>query len=168
MPESQAPIGLVEALQATAANAFGDYANGRSIAERVIDAGSRNFAEEPAIEILALLDALVGLEDWHALRRFLPGARQRAGQLALASPAIDRAEGLASAAAGNVARAAKLLGSAVDGFDRLSPFEAARTREALASIKPEARDELMRTALATFERLGAKPHAARVRSANGG
>ncbi len=48
MPESQAPIGLVEALQATAANAFGDYAAGRSIAERVIEAGSRNFAEEPA------------------------------------------------------------------------------------------------------------------------
>ncbi|MDP9244700.1 MAG: hypothetical protein M3O77_06425, partial [Chloroflexota bacterium] len=168
MPESQAPIGLVEALQATAANALGDFATGRSIAERVIEAGSRNFAEEPAIEIMALLEALVGLEDWDALRRFLPGARQRAGQLAMASPAIDRAEGLASAAAGDVARALELLGSAVDGFDPLSPFEAARTREALAAIDSEGRDVLMRAALATYERLGAKPHSARVRSATAG
>jgi len=168
MPESQAPIGSVEALQATAANALGDYATGRSTAERVIEAGSRNFAEEPAIEILALLDALVGLEDWEALRRFLPEARQRAGQLALASPAIDRAEGLASAAAGDVARGVELLRSAIDAFDRISPFEAARTREALAGIDPEHRDQLLRAALTTYERLGAKPHAARARSAAAG
>jgi hypothetical protein len=168
MPESQAPIGSVEALQATAANALGDYATARSIAERVIEAGSRNFAEEPPIEILALLDALVGMEDWDALRSFLPEARQRAAQLALASPGIDRAEGLASAAAGDVARAVELLRGAINGFDRVSPFEAARTREALAAIDPEHRDELLSAALATYERLGAKPHAARVRSAAAG
>jgi hypothetical protein len=168
MPESQAPIGVVEALQATAANALGDYATARSIAERVIEAGSRNFAEEPAIEIAALLDALVGMEDWDALGSFLPEARRRAAQLALASPGIDRAEGLASAATSDPARAVELLRRAIDGFDRISPFEAARTREALATLDPEHRDELLSAALATYERLGAKPHAARVRPATRG
>jgi len=111
MPTSQAPIGSVEALQAMTANAVGDYARARSIAERVIEAGSRNFAEEPPIEIAALLDALVGAQDWEALRRFLPKARSRAPLLAMASPSSDRAEGLAAAAAGDVSRAAELLGA---------------------------------------------------------
>ena len=100
----------------------------------------------PLSEILALIDALVGMEDWDALRRFLPEARDVAAQLALASPAIDRAEGLASAAAGDVPRAVELLRRAVDGFDPLSPFEAARTREALAAVDPEGRDELLSAA----------------------
>ncbi len=108
------------------------------------------------IEILALIDALVGMEDWDALRRFLPEARDVAAQLALASPAIDRAEGLASAAAGDVPRAVELLRRAVDGFDPLSPFEAARTREALAAVDPEGRDELLSAARATYEQLGAR------------
>lgn len=165
MPKSEAPIGSVEALQAVAANALGDHATARSIAERVIEAGARNFAEEPPIEILALLDALVGLEDWDALRSFLPEARRRSAELAMAAPAIDRAEGLASAAAGDAARAAELLRRAIDGFDLVSPFEAARTREALAALNPEHRDQLRSAALTTYERLGAVPHAARVRSA---
>jgi hypothetical protein len=64
-----------------------------------------NFAEEPTVEIVAELDALVALNDWDALREFLPDARSRSGELALAGPAIDRAEGLAAAAAGDEVRA---------------------------------------------------------------
>jgi len=40
-------------------------------------------ATEAKAKILALLDALVGLEDWDALRSFLPAARRRAAELAL-------------------------------------------------------------------------------------
>ena len=114
---------------------------------------------------MAYLDALIALEDWDALRAFLPEARSRSAELALAGPAIDRAEGLAAAAAGDEAQARELLGRAIDSFDRVSIFEAARTREALAAIDPAAREALNAAALATYERLGAKPHADRIRAA---
>jgi hypothetical protein len=57
-----------------------------------------------------------------------------------------------------------MLRQAVDGFDRVSSFEAARTREALAAIDPGDRGMLIAAALATYERLGARPHADRVRA----
>ena len=163
MPKSEAPVGVVEGLQAMVANALGDPATGRSIAEQVLATGARNFAEEPTVEIVAELDALIALEDWDAVRAFIPVARSRSSELALAGPAIDRADGLAAAAAGDERRAREMLGSAIQGFDRVSPFEAARTREALAAIDPGARETLMTAALVAYERLGAKPHAERVK-----
>ena len=59
----------------------------------------------------------------------------------------------------------KLLTLAVRGFDSISPFEAARAREDLAGLDEETRTSLLSEALATYERLGAKPHATRVRAA---
>ena len=165
MPESHAPTGMVEALQAGAAVALGDPSLGRLTAERLLATGARNFAEEPPIELAALLDALVALQDWDAVQTFLPEARRRALELALAGPTADRAEGLAAGAAGDTARARELLRAAVARFDTVSPFEAARTREALAALEPDRRDELLTEALAAFERLGARPHADRVRAA---
>jgi hypothetical protein len=165
MPKSEAPIGFIDALQAAAANALGDFEGGRQLAEHVLSTGVRNFAEEPPIELTAMLDALVALEDWKGVRAFLPEARRRSAELALAGPAADRAEGLAAAAAGDRGGAAKLLTLAVRGFDPLSPFEAARAREHLAGLDEENRTSLLREALATYERLGAKPHAARARAA---
>ena len=164
MPRTEAPIGIVEGFQAMVANALGDPATARSIAERVIASGPRNFAEEPPVELVAYLDALIALGDWDALRTFLPEAKARSSELALAGPAIDRAEGLAAASAGDMVRAREMLGRAIEGFDRLSPFEAARTREALAANDPALRKELMAAALATYERLGAKPHIDRIRA----
>ena len=134
MPDSQAPIGIVEGLQAMAANAVGEPARARDIARRVLDTGDRNFAEEPAVELLAMLDALVALGAWDELQEFLPEARRRASQLALAGPAADRAEGLAAASAGDDARGRDLLEQALAGFESVSEFEAARTREALARL----------------------------------
>lgn len=164
MPRSEAPIGMVEGLQAMAANALGDPAAGRDIAARVIASGIRNFAEEPPVELIAMLDALVGLEDWDTLREFLPVVRSRAAEIAVAAPMADRAEGLAAAAAGDLDRAGALLGRALDELDPLSAFEAARTREALASILPsDAAMPLRAAALAAYDRLGAKPSAARIR-----
>ena len=165
MPKSEAPVGILEGLQATAANALGDPATARAIAERVLATGARNFAEEPPVELAAMLDALVALQDWDAVRAFLPEARRRAAELALAGPGADRAEGLAAAASGETEHARALLWAAIDGFDRVSPFEAARSREALAAIDPARRQELLAAALATYVRLGAKPHAERIRSA---
>jgi class 3 adenylate cyclase len=94
MPESQAPIGMTEGLQAMAANAIGEPERGRELARKVLDTGARNFAEEPPIELLAMLDSLVALEAWDELREYLPEARRRAAELALAGPAIERAEAL--------------------------------------------------------------------------
>jgi class 3 adenylate cyclase len=164
MPKSEAPVGVVEGFQAMVANALGDPATGRRIAEQVLATGARNFAEEPTVEIVAELDALIALEDWDALRAFIPQARSRAAELALAGPAIDRAEGRAAAAAGDKHRAREMLRQAIEGFDRLSPFEAARTREALAAIDAGPRATLLAAALARYEELGAKPHADRVRA----
>jgi len=164
MPKSEAPVGLVEGLQAMAANALGDPSSGRSMAERVLATGARNFAEEPPVEMVAMLDALVALEDWDALRAFLPEARRRAAELVLVGPSTDRAEGLAAGAGGDIPRAQELLQAAIAGFEPISPFETARTREALASLNPDHRDELLTEALAAYERLGARPHADRVRA----
>jgi len=165
MPESQAPVGLVEGLQAAAAVTLGDPDSGRQTAEQVLDTGARNFAEEPPVELAAMLDALVALKDWDALAEFLPDVRERAASLAIAGPGADRAEGFASAAKGDTERARELLQAAVSGVDAISPFEAARTREALATVDPDRRNELLAEALATYERLGARPHAERVSSA---
>ncbi|TMG24089.1 MAG: zinc-ribbon domain-containing protein [Chloroflexi bacterium] len=167
MPRSEAPVGIVEGLQAMVANALGDPATGREIAATVLATGRRNFAEEPPVELAAMLDALVALHDWDGLRDFLPEARQRAGELAIAGPSADRAEGLAEAASGHVDRAQELLARAIEAFDRVSPFEAARTRDALAALEPQGRETLLVAALETFERLGAEPDAARVREAVG-
>ncbi len=164
MPKSEAPIGVVEGYQAMLANALGDPDTGRSIAEHVLSTGGRNFAEEPPVELVALLDALIAQQDWAELRNFLPGLRERAGELALAGPAADRAEGLLLAAAGDDDGGRALVSLAVEAFDKLSPFEAARTREMLADLDPAHRNALLAEALATFERLGATPHAERVRS----
>jgi class 3 adenylate cyclase/tetratricopeptide (TPR) repeat protein len=94
MPESQAPIGMTEGLQAMAANAVGEPERGRELARKVLNTGARNFAEEPPIELLAMLDSLVALGAWDELREYLPEARRRASELALAGPAIERAEAL--------------------------------------------------------------------------
>ena len=165
MPKSEAPVGLLEGLQAMAANAFGDPSSARSMAQDVLATGARNFAEEPPVEIAAMLDALVALEDWDALRAFLPEARRRAAELVLVGPSSHRAEGLAAGAGGDIPRAQALLQAAIAGFEPISPFETARTREALAAVDPDRRDELLTQALGAFERLGARPHADRVRGA---
>jgi hypothetical protein len=94
MPESQAPIGMTEGLQAMAANALGEHERARELARKVLDTGTRNFAEEPPVELVAMLDALVALEAWDELRDFLPEARRRSSELVLVGPAIERSEAL--------------------------------------------------------------------------
>ena len=62
--------------------------------------------------------------------------------------------------------ARRSLTRAVAGFDRMSlPLQAARSREALARVRPDRADELLRAALQSYARLGAKRDAARAESA---
>jgi len=164
MPEPQSPVGIVQGYEAMLANALGDPATGRQIAESVLATGARDFSEEPPVELVAELDALVALGDWTALETFLESARPRRSQLAIAGPAMDRAEGLLAWSNGDGATARELLRRAVAGFDPLFAFAAARAREDLASIDPENRASLLKAASETYERLGAQPSAARVRA----
>jgi hypothetical protein len=165
IPQTRAPVGLVDGLKAMAENAIGDPAAARNTAEHVLASGGRNFAEEPAVEIVALLDALAELEDHDALAGFLFEARRSAGQVALIGPTADRAEGRSAAASGDVEHARTLLRKSIEGFDGLSVFETARTREVLARLDDDASFELLSQALAAYEALGAEPHAARARDA---
>ena len=163
-PESEWPVGMVEAFRAMATLALGDAVAARDEARRVLDTGERNYAEEPAIEVLVLADALVALEDWAGIRAALPELRARQDLVAAGRPTVDRAEALARAAEGDRAAAIELLEAAVARFEDLDPYQAARTREHLAALvdAPERRRRLVAQALATYERLGARPDAERL------
>jgi hypothetical protein len=107
----------------------------------------------------ALLEALLALGDLAAVAEFLPTARANLAGNAMLAPACDRGEGLLHTGSGRRREATRALRAAVDGFERLGvPFEAARTREHLATVVPaaEARS-LLEAAGATYQRLGATP-----------
>ena len=116
MPESEWPVGMVEAFQAMATLALGDASGARDQARRVLDAGARNYSEEPAIELLVMADALIALGDWDGLATFLPELRARQRLVALGGPTADRAEGLLLANAGSTTAAIELLERAIVGF----------------------------------------------------
>jgi hypothetical protein len=121
------------AWQALFATASGDPETARQL--------SVDKALEPQLygpqHALALLEALVALEHWPSVGEFLPLARARVAGNALLAPVCDRAEGLAHGQAGRTREAARALRRALSRFERLGvPFEAARTREHLASVAP--------------------------------
>jgi hypothetical protein len=143
------------AWQARFAVAAGDPETGRLISEDKFHEG-RLYGPQHA---LALLEALLALEDWPAIAGFLPKARANVPGNALLAPACDRAEGLLHAGAGRRREAARALRRALDGFERLGvPFEAARTREDQAAVVPAAAARpLLQAASSAYERLGAVP-----------
>jgi hypothetical protein len=156
--------GNAEALHGQLAIELGDAEAGRALAERLVRLGRRPGPEEVPHENLVLVDALRVTGDHAALREFLPAARGSAGFLAAVTPACDRAEGAARAAAGDHAGAAALLTRAIAGFDRLGlPLPAARTREELARLTPGQAPALRQAALRTYLQLGATPDATRLR-----
>ena len=115
----------------------------------------------------AMIEALVALGRWDELGAFVDRVQPLANETPLLEPLIARAEGSARRSKGDAAGAASALRTAIEGFQRIKyPFELARTQEQLAPLadREESR-ELMDAALATYEALGAVPHAARVRSA---
>ena len=65
----------------------------------------------------------------------MPRLRGRSTRLAWLGPAIDRAEAAQRAAEGNDDEARRLLGSALDAYERLRmPVEAAETRTQLEEL----------------------------------
>ena len=115
------------------------------------------------------LDALLLLGRLEDVATFLTHSRRLVEADAILGPTSDHAEAVLSAAEGDRSHAAELLRRAVAGFEQLTvPFEAARSRELLASLESGAgRELLLREALATYERLKARPFAERVRAALG-
>jgi predicted ATPase len=112
----------------------------------------------------AKLEALSALAEWDQVRDFLPEVRSVAGSFAVLGPACDRAEGMTLAAMGDSVGGARLLEQALERFEALLvPFEAARTKEALARLAgPGEAKRLLEAASETYRRLGARPHAERV------
>jgi AAA ATPase-like protein/adenylate/guanylate cyclase family protein len=124
--------------------------------------------QTPALDVvLARLVALVALEDWAALTKLLPLARDLVDADAIVGPSADLAEGLALRVEGDQAQRLTLLRAAAEGFERIrAPFEEARALEALAGVaEPSEARPALESALATYERLNASPHIARVSEA---
>ena len=153
------------AIQGTVAEvlvASGEPKRGLAIAEDVLERGPSWRQPEAAV---AAIHALEALESWTALGLLA----DRLEAMRAASPFIDahveRARGRSLVAAGQLESGIAALRRAVDAFDRIPVvFEAAQAREALAEAAPDERAELLAAALATYERLGAAPHAERVRA----
>jgi DNA-binding SARP family transcriptional activator len=160
--DPKADLDSATAWQARFAVVSGDPDTGRLISAGKALEG-RAYGPQHA---LALLEALVALEDWPAVTEFLPEARAAVLGNALLAPFCDRADGLVDVASGRTRMAAEKLHRALEGFVELAaPYEAARTREHLAALPPQtvAARALLEAALETYERLGAAPRAAAVR-----
>jgi hypothetical protein len=111
------------------------------------------------------LETLLEVGRYDEAQAILPAVRRMAPHSALLSPLADRAEAIVALHDGDSARASGLLRAAASGLDHLGvPFEAARTRELLASVaEDDERANLLREALAGYELVGATPAAERVR-----
>jgi class 3 adenylate cyclase/tetratricopeptide (TPR) repeat protein len=140
----------------------GDAAQAREVAE----SGLGELGTWGAESSLALVESLVALEDWDAVRSALAVSRARIDALPLLGPVTDRAEGALEVATGDRERGIALLRAAIEGFERMKvPFEVARTRELLAGAGTDDAATLLRQALETYEALRARPHAERARKA---
>ena len=160
------PDSDIYAIHARVAVACDDAESGRRMAEDVL--GSQPASTKPQA-IIAMIESLIATQRWEDLREFLRPLDDAAGDVPIIRPTLDRAHGLLRLADGDVNEGAQALRKALEGFERLRvPFEAARTREALAGcVEPAESSVLLRDALSTYERLAARPHAERVRSALG-
>ena len=136
----------------------------QALARRALDNTDAGFLDLGAVP---LIEALVRLEMADELTRFLPIAQGEAAVFALISPAIDRAAGYLATTRGERDEAARRLRTALADFEQLGvPFEIAWTQELLAGVvgEPE-RSQLLGSAAATYDTLGAAPSAARSREA---
>ncbi|HXN57719.1 MAG TPA: adenylate/guanylate cyclase domain-containing protein [Candidatus Angelobacter sp.] len=167
VPMNWSDPALPEALHGLALLALGDAVAARQEAEQILAAKRRLTYEEAPLEAVLMVDALVELQDADGLRAFLPEAERIRQAVAGLGPAIDRAVGLMHLWEGDAATARPLLGGALAEYERLgNPFEAARTREYLASALPaRERAPVLDAARRQYERLGATPSVQRVRSA---
>ena len=111
--------------------ASGDPAAARAIAGPKALEG-RSYGPQYA---MALVEALVALEDWKALVEILPHARAATVGNALLEPFCDRASGLMTAACGDRRSARMHLIRALNGFETLKVhYQATRTRQIMAAL----------------------------------
>ena len=166
IPMNWSAPALPEALHGFALLALGDAAAARDDAERILAVKRRITYEEPPLEAVLMVDALVALHDAEGLRAFLPDSKRIREAVAVLAPASDRAVGLMHLWEGDAAGARPPLERALAEYERLgNPFEAARTREYLAEALPaDARAPVLDAALRAYEHLGATPCAERVRA----
>jgi len=84
---------------------------------------------------MALVEALVAVEEWSALDEILPRTRAATAGNALLTPFCDRAAGLMTAARGDRRAAKKYLVRALSGFEKLrEQYQAARTRQIMVAL----------------------------------
>ena len=129
--------GLVEGWMAERALLAPDPFAALEIAQRAVAFGRGPSVEQPFYELAPLAEALAALGRWSELEEALPTLRTRAGNVVWLAPAVDRAEAMRTAAAGDPAGAEAALGRALDAYRRLGmPHEVATTLEQLAGLDP--------------------------------
>jgi hypothetical protein len=112
------------------------------------------------------VDTLLEVGRFDEVARILPAVRRMAENTVLLGPLADRAEAAISIHSGTSDGVHDQLSAAVARFDELGvPYEAARTREMLATVaQGDERGNLLREALNGYESVGATPAAERVRA----
>jgi len=137
-PNADEP-GLVEAWMAERALLAGDVDAAREIAARLAAFGRGSTVEEPFYEIPVLVDALGVLGRWDDLDAALAGIRSRPVNVVWLDAAIDRAQGMRRAEAGDVDGARAAMGRALERYRRLGmPHEIATTLERMGAVEPDA------------------------------
>jgi hypothetical protein len=124
---------MSEVERATAWQAILEVALGQPENAREISSGKalegRSFGP---LHARSMLEALMALQEWDELERFVPLARRHVPGLAILGPGCDRAEGLVARARGDAVAATAALERALAGFDALNAgAEAAVTRQLL-------------------------------------
>jgi tetratricopeptide (TPR) repeat protein len=156
--------GAIQASMADALVAAGRAEEGLDLARDVLARAPRS---RWPWAVQAVIHALEAQEDWEALARLVEEVSDLRGASGYLGALLFRAEGETLVANGKPEAGAALLRDGLAEFERMAmPFEAARTREALAKVAggDECRD-LLAAALATYESLRARPHADRVKAA---
>lgn len=129
---------MVELARATAWHARLEIAFGHPENARQISSGKaledRSYGPPHA---RSMLEALIALEGWDELERFVPLARRQVAGLAILEPCCDRAEAMVAFARGDRIAARDGFARALAGFDALNAgAEAAATRKLMTLDAP--------------------------------
>ncbi|HEX9634740.1 MAG TPA: adenylate/guanylate cyclase domain-containing protein [Candidatus Limnocylindria bacterium] len=159
--EEQLP-GPVEGLVAGALVASGATGEGLKLARNVLREAPRWRWVEAAA---AALDGLEATEAWDELREVIPRLEKLRQGYPMLDALAERAHGRTLFASGDADEGVAALRRAIAAFDRIPvPFEAARTREALAEAVPAEANALLEEAIGVYRKLRATPHLERAES----
>ena len=107
----------------------------------------------------ATLDGLEATGAWDELRDVIPRLEELRRGYPMLDALAERAHGRTLLAAGEEQDGIAALRRAISAFDRLPvPFEAARSREALADAVPAEARGLLEAAVEAYRKLRAAPH----------